>query len=92
MYEKCRIERTDKIVTRSSWEQYQQHLHDGEEQEERDRRTKMVPPPRGECFAFRDSEIGPWLMGYDHIRYVDLHWGSSLKSGEDKEQHAPSHL
>lgn len=76
VYEKCRVGRTDKIVKRSSWQQYQQHLADGEEQQERDRRMRMIPPPQGECFAFRDPEIGPWLMGYDHVRDVDLHWDS----------------
>ncbi|XXH04739.1 hypothetical protein Hte_011161 [Hypoxylon texense] len=83
VYEECRVGRTETIVKRSSWQQYQQHLPDGQEQRERDERMQMVPPPRGECFAFRDPEIGPWLMGYDHVRDVDLHWNSVTQPQKD---------
>jgi len=37
VYERCRKERTDKVVERGNLQQVLYHLHDGPEQEERDR-------------------------------------------------------
>jgi salicylate hydroxylase len=37
IYERCRRERTEKVVARGNRQQYLYHVHDGEEQQERDR-------------------------------------------------------
>lgn len=37
IYERCRRERTERVVSRGNRQQYLYHLHDGEEQQERDR-------------------------------------------------------
>lgn len=37
IYERCRRERTEKVVSRGNRQQYLYHVHDGEEQQERDR-------------------------------------------------------
>ena len=37
IYEHCRRERTERVVSRGNRQQYLYHLHDGEEQQERDR-------------------------------------------------------
>nr|KAK5441286.1 hypothetical protein LTR18_007130 [Exophiala xenobiotica] len=62
IYEKCRKERTAMIVERGNLQQYLYHLHDGPEQEERDR--KMVAKEEGEALAWRDSGLAPKLLGY----------------------------
>jgi salicylate hydroxylase len=62
IYEKCRKERTAMIVERGNMQQYMYHLHDGPEQEERDR--KMVAKEEGEALAWRDSGLAPKLLGY----------------------------
>jgi salicylate hydroxylase len=72
VYEKCRKDRTERIVQRSTLQQHLAHLHDGEEQEERDRKMRMIPTPVGEAFVWRDPEIGPWLLGYDHVEDVSI--------------------
>lgn len=41
VYEECRKERTERVVERGNFQQYMYHLHDGEEQRERDRRLEM---------------------------------------------------
>lgn len=85
VYEKCRKERTEMVVERGNLQQYLYHLHDGPEQEERDRKMKMVPTPEGEALAWRDPGLAPRLLGYDHLRSVDEHWGDaeSIGRGED---------
>ncbi|KAI0156242.1 hypothetical protein BJ166DRAFT_555206 [Pestalotiopsis sp. NC0098] len=40
VYEACRRERTEKVVQRGSYNQWIYHLHDGPEQEDRDRKLK----------------------------------------------------
>lgn len=47
VFEKCRRERTHMVVSRGNVQQYLYHLHDGPEQEERDRKMQMVPTARG---------------------------------------------
>ncbi|KAJ4382603.1 hypothetical protein N0V86_001825 [Didymella sp. IMI 355093] len=37
VYERCRRERTERVVSRGNRQQYLYHVHDGEEQQERDR-------------------------------------------------------
>lgn len=70
IYEECRKERTEMVVQRGNLQQYLYHLHDGPEQEERDRMMRMVPTPKGEALAWRDPELAPRLLGYDALRDV----------------------
>lgn len=72
VYETCRKQRTKMVVERSNLQQHLEHLHDGPEQEERDRQLRMVPPPEGEPLPWRDSRLAPKLFGYNHIE--DVSW------------------
>ena len=65
VYETCRKKRTTRVVQRGNIQQPLYHLHDGPEQRERDAAMKMVPTPAGECFAWKDLEFGPWLLGHE---------------------------
>ncbi|KAI2736172.1 hypothetical protein DTO013E5_68 [Penicillium roqueforti] len=78
IFQECRKQRTKMIVERGNIQQYLYHLHDGAEQEERDRKMRMVPTPEGEALAWRDPGLAPKLLGYDHIADVDRRWGKSL--------------
>lgn len=69
-YENCRKERTTRVVRRGNVQQHLYHLHDGAEQQERDRVMQMEPTPPGEALAWRDPELAPWLLGYDHMKDV----------------------
>ena len=40
VYEQCRRERTERVVQRGSYNQWIYHLHDGDEQQQRDKRLK----------------------------------------------------
>ena len=72
VFEKCRKQRTKMVVERGNTQQYLYHLHDGTEQEERDRRMRMVPTPEGEALAWRDPGLAPRLLGYDHVGDVSF--------------------
>lgn len=74
VYEQCRQGRTKMVVERGNLQQYLYHLHDGEEQEERDRKMQSVPTPPGEALAWRDPELSPKLLGYDYIKDVEKNW------------------
>jgi salicylate hydroxylase len=65
VYEKCRKSRTEMVVQRGNLQQYLYHLHDGPEQEQRDRKMRMMPTPPGEALAWRDPELSPRLLGYE---------------------------
>ncbi|CRL27523.1 Aromatic-ring hydroxylase-like [Penicillium camemberti] len=78
IFQECRKQRTKMIVERGNIQQYLYHLHDGAEQEERDRKMQMVPTPEGEALAWRDPGLAPKLLGYDHIADVDRRWGKSI--------------
>ncbi|KAF7155380.1 hypothetical protein CNMCM5623_007451 [Aspergillus felis] len=80
VFEKCRKQRTKMVVDRGNVQQYLYHLHDGPEQEERDRKMQMVPTPEGEALAWRDPGLAPKLLGYDHIADVDLNWNVEEES------------
>lgn len=71
-YEDCRKERTTRVVQRGNVQQHLYHLHDGPEQQARDRIMQMQPTPPGEALAWRDPELGPWLLGYDHMEDVSV--------------------
>ncbi|KAH8144869.1 uncharacterized protein LAJ45_11139 [Morchella importuna] len=74
VYEVCRKERTARVVERGNVQQELYHLHDGEEQRERDRKMRMFPTEAGEALAWRDPEMGPWLLGWQCEREVDRCW------------------
>ncbi|KAJ6144598.1 hypothetical protein N7470_008493 [Penicillium chermesinum] len=80
VFQKCRKQRTKMVVERGNIQQYLYHLHDGPEQEERDRKMQMVPTPEGEALAWRDPGLAPKLLGYDHIADVDRCWGAAQSS------------
>lgn len=54
VYEDCRRERTERIVARGSHNQYTYHLHDGPEQEERDRLFKEFEDKDRQWMAMPD--------------------------------------
>lgn len=62
------------VVERGNLQQYLYHLHDGPEQEERDRKMRMQPTPPGEALAWRDPELAPRLLGYDFVADVERFW------------------
>jgi hypothetical protein len=70
VFQECRKQRTKMVVERGNVQQYLYHLHDGLEQQERDRKMQMVPTPEGEALAWRDPGLAPKLLGYDHIADV----------------------
>lgn len=79
VFQDCRKERTKMVVERGNIQQYLYHLHDGPEQEERDRKMQMVPTPEGEALAWRDPGLAPKLLGYDHIADVSLFFTSDTQ-------------
>ncbi|KAL3477108.1 hypothetical protein BJX99DRAFT_226708 [Aspergillus californicus] len=85
VFEKCRKERTQMVVKRGNLQQYLYHLHDGPEQEDRDRKMRMVPTPEGECLAWRDPGLAPKLLGYNPVADVDRHWDMATLSGRERE-------
>ena len=72
IYEKCRKPRTEMVVKRGNLQQYLYHLHDGAEQQERDR--KMQAMEAGEALAWRDSGLSPQLLGYEVDKDIDRFW------------------
>ncbi|KAG0649870.1 FAD-dependent monooxygenase 4 [Hyphodiscus hymeniophilus] len=79
VYQQCRKERTEMIVQRGSMQQILYHLHDGPEQEERDRRLAVNDSAKtdsemeaGEALVWRDPILAPKLLGYDHLIDVSL--------------------
>ena len=72
IYEKCRKPRTEMVVKRGNLQQYLYHLHDGAEQQERDR--KMQAMEVGEALAWRDSGLSPQLLGYEVDKDIDRFW------------------
>ncbi len=85
VYETCRKERTEGVVERGNRQRYLYHLHDGEEQRERDRRLSEVPTKPGEALAWRDPGLAPKLLGYDCIKDVDEKWGVVVKEMDGGE-------
>lgn len=77
VYQTCRKERTEMIVERGNVQQVLYHLHDGKEQEERDRRLMVngrakfdAEMEAGEALVWRDPVLAPKLLGYDHLKDV----------------------
>ncbi|KAJ9491829.1 hypothetical protein VN97_g1410 [Penicillium thymicola] len=77
IFQECRKQRTKMVVERGNIQQYLYHLHDGAEQQERDRKMQMVPTPEGEALAWRDPGLAPKLLGYDHIADVCIPFSGS---------------
>lgn len=91
IYEKCRKPRTEMVVERGNLQQWLYHLHDGPEQEERDRAMKAMEP--GEALAWRDSGLSPQLLGYKVEEDVDRYWqwdGEEIDI--EKRVDSPSHI
>jgi len=63
IYEQCRKTRTEMIVKRGNVQQHLYHLHDGEEQRERDRKIREAE--EGEALAWRDRGLADQLLGYE---------------------------
>lgn len=86
VYEKCRKERTEMVVERGNLQQHLYHLHDGPEQDERDKKMRETPTKEGEALAWRDPGLAPKLLGYDHLNDVDEHWEMKDVILEKREQ------
>jgi salicylate hydroxylase len=91
VYQDCRKQRTEMVVERGNLQQLLYHLHDGPEQEERDRRMRELPTRGGEALAWRDPELAPKLLGYDCFADVDARWGKVVERAE-KEGRGESRL
>lgn len=83
VYERCRKPRTEMVVHRGNVQQYLYHLHDGNEQRERDRQMRLTPTPPGEALAWRDPELAPKLLGYDHLKDVERNWGRDTDESDN---------
>ncbi|KAI0376088.1 FAD/NAD(P)-binding domain-containing protein [Hypomontagnella monticulosa] len=59
IYEDCRKERTEKVVERGNLQQYIYHIHDGEEQKERDKKLKKFGEVDEELFRNPESITRP---------------------------------
>lgn len=77
VYQQCRKKRTEMIVERGNLQQTLYHLHDGKEQEERDRKiifngnaASDEEMEAGEALVWRDPVLAPKLLGYDHLEDV----------------------
>lgn len=58
------------VVERGNLQQWLYHLHDGPEQEDRDRRMRMVPTEEEEALAWRDPVLSAKLLGYNYLKDV----------------------
>lgn len=57
VFQECRKQRTQMVVERGNIRQYLYHLHDGPEQEERDRKMQMIPTPENRSSSLERSRI-----------------------------------
>jgi salicylate hydroxylase len=88
VYESCRRERTKAVVEAANLSQWHYHLDDGSDQVERDARMKAFGEvedglktklPCGlkagdDPLSWRRYGIGRWLLDYDCVKAVDIHW------------------
>jgi salicylate hydroxylase len=84
IYQKIRGPRTEMVVKRGNIQQYLYHLHDGPEQEERDRVMKANEP--GDALAWKDKGFAPGLLGWCCEDEVDRYW-PSLSEVEEANVH-----
>ncbi|KAI1373301.1 FAD/NAD(P)-binding domain-containing protein [Hypoxylon crocopeplum] len=59
VYEECRKERTEMVVARGNFQQYMYHIHDGEEQRDRDERLKKFGEIDEELFKNPEALTQP---------------------------------
>ena len=62
MYQKIRAPRTEMVVERGNRQQYLYHLHDGPEQQDRDRVMKVGG--EGDALAWKDGKFADDLLGW----------------------------
>lgn len=59
VYEECRKDRTERVVDRGNYQQYMYHIHDGEEQRERDKKLKAFGDVDEQLFKNPESITRP---------------------------------
>jgi len=72
IYQKIRAPRTEMVVERGNRQQYLYHLHDGPEQEERDRIMKAGE--EGDALAWKDGAFADGLLGWCCETEVDKYF------------------
>ncbi|KAH8586413.1 hypothetical protein B0O99DRAFT_528729 [Bisporella sp. PMI_857] len=72
IYQKIRAPRTEMVVERGNRQQYLYHLHDGPEQQERDR--IMQAGEDGDALAWKDGKFADGLLGWCCENEVDKCW------------------
>lgn len=87
IYEQCRKPRTEMVVERGNHQQWLYHLHDGPEQQERDRAMRAMEP--GEALAWRDSGLSPQLLGYKVEEDVDRFWNAGNGESPSRKVDSP---
>lgn len=90
IYQKIRAPRTEMVVERGNRQQWLYHLHDGPEQEERDR--VMRAGEDGDALAWKDRGFAPGLLGWKCEDEVDRHWKSSVTEEINSEATERSRL
>jgi salicylate hydroxylase len=80
LYEHLRRPRTSTVVFASTEQRRIFHMHDGPEQEERDRiMLTQHPPERGHPNQWADPKMQEFLFGYDAELEVEQAWDSLMK-------------
>ncbi|KAI2619141.1 FAD/NAD(P)-binding domain-containing protein [Hypoxylon sp. NC1633] len=65
VYEECRKERTERVVERGNFQQHMYHIHDGEEQRDRDKKLKMFGEVDEQLFKTPEVVTRPRLESGD---------------------------
>jgi len=79
LYEQLRRPRTSAVVLGSTKQRHIFHMHDGPEQEERDRiMLNQHPPEPGHPNQWADPVMQEFLFGYDADVEVDKAWNSLM--------------
>jgi len=80
IYEQLRRPRTSAVVLGSTKQRHIFHMHDGPEQEERDRiMLSQHPPGPGHPNQWADPVMQEFLFGYDADEEVETAWDSLMK-------------
>ena len=80
LYEQLRRPRTSAVVLGSNKQRHIFHLHDGPEQEERDRTMlNQHPPEPGHPNQWADPAMQEFLFGYDADIEVERAWETLMK-------------
>ncbi|RFU26382.1 hypothetical protein B7463_g9956, partial [Scytalidium lignicola] len=83
LYQKIRAPRTEMVVQKGNRQQWLYHLHDGPEQQERDRTLRAAG--EGEALAWRDKAFAPQLLGWRCENEVDKFWPLTMDTEEVME-------